>query len=392
MKSSGFETAILENVTLKTEQWSPQEHPDAEFKYIDINSIDRLTKTIVDAKQLSGSQAPSRARLIVNESDVIVSTVRPNLNAVALITKDLDKATASTGFCVLRPDNRRLDSRYLYHFVRHPAFISRLIERATGASYPAVTDKIILESKIPLPPLQVQKKIAAILEKADQARRKRQETLRLTDQFLQSAFLQMFGDPVINSKKYKKVKLSDLGTLERGRSKHRPRNAPELLGGKYPLVQTGDIANCYRYIKSFNQTYSEFGLGQSRMWPKGTLCITIAANIAKTGILAFDACFPDSVVGFTPNEKSKVEYVQYCLSFFQKILEDNAPESAQKNINLEILRKMEVPIPSLTEQKTFVLLIEKVEAFREKQRQSEQELEILFQSLMQKAFTGELAY
>jgi len=90
----------------------------------------------------------------------------------------------------------------------------------------------------------------------------------------------------------------DVGTLDRGVSKYRPRNAPELLGGPYPLVQTGEVSNCDGYIRSHVSTYSESGLRQSKMWPAGTLCITIAANIAKTGILTFPSCFPDSVVGF----------------------------------------------------------------------------------------------
>src|SRR5699024_9333217 len=116
-------------------------------------------------------------------------------------------------------------------------------------------------------------------------------------------------------------------------SKHRPRNAPELLGGQYPLVQTGDIPKNNLYIERFTQTYSELGLQQSKLWPKGTLCITIAANIAHTGILTFDACFPDSVVGYMSDQMSIV-FVSLWFSFLQENIEKNAPQSAQKNINL----------------------------------------------------------
>src|SRR5690606_38147340 len=98
------------------------------------------------------------------------------------------------------------------------------------------------------------------------------------------------------------VPLCELGNLDRGVSKHRPRNEPALLGGPYPLVQTGDVANSEGYIQNHLSTYTELGLKQSKLWPAGTLCITIAANIANTGILTYDACFPDSVVGFVPNE------------------------------------------------------------------------------------------
>ena len=144
-----------------------------------------------------------------------------------------------------------------------------------------------------------------------------------------------------------------VGQLDRGKSKHRPRNDPILLGGKHPLIQTGDVANSGGYITTYKATYSDIGLSQSRKWPAGTLCITIAANIANTGILEFDACFPDSVVGFKPYEFVTVEYVQAWLGFLQKIIEDAAPESAQKNINLEILRNLQIPLPHVEQQKKF---------------------------------------
>lgn len=107
-----------------------------------------------------------------------------------------------------------------------------------------------------------------------------------------------------------------MGELAREKSKNRPRNAPELLNGPYPLIQTGDIANAGIYLKEYTQTYSELGLKQSKMWKKGTLCITIAANIAKTSILTFDACFPDSVVAFIPSEKPIICLFNFgCLSY-----------------------------------------------------------------------------
>jgi type I restriction enzyme, S subunit len=247
-----------------------------------------------------------------------------------------------------------------------------------------------LQEEILLPPLPIQKKIAVILEKADATREKRQQANLLTEQFLQSAFLEMFGDPVTNPRGWDVAKLGEIGSLERGRSKHRPRNAPFLLGGPYPLIQTGEIANSMGYITNYTQTYSELGLKQSKMWKKGTLCITIAANIGKTAILTFDACFPDSIVGFNPNGRVKTEFIQRWFTFVQKKLEDSAPMVAQKNISLEILRKQDVPVPPIDLQQEFVTLVKKVELLRAKQKESEKELENLFQSLMQRAFKGEL--
>lgn len=94
-------------------------------------------------------------------------------------------------------------------------------------------------------------------------------------------FVEMFGDPVTNPMDWPIRYLGNLGELDRGVSKHRPRNEPSLLNGPYPLIQTGDVANCDGYIRKYTSTYSEEGLRQSRLWPQGTLCITIAANIGK---------------------------------------------------------------------------------------------------------------
>jgi type I restriction enzyme S subunit len=145
--------------------------------------------------------------------------------------------------------------------------------------------------------------------------------------------------------------LSQAGWLDRGKSKHRPRNAPHLYGGPYPFVQTGDIRHSDTYISSVEATYSEDGLAQSRLWPVGTMCITIAANIGKTALLSMEACFPDSVVGFLPGADGvSVRYVEYFMRSIQQRLEDEAPATAQKNINLEILEKVAIPILPYAEQ------------------------------------------
>ena len=106
--------------------------------------------------------------------------------------------------------------------------------------------------------------------------------------------------------------LDQLGEVARGRSRHRPRDAAFLYGGPFPFIQTGDVKRAGLYLTEYEQTYSEAGLAQSRLWPAGTLCITIAANIADTAILGIDACFPDSVIGFTADpENADVCFVKY---------------------------------------------------------------------------------
>ncbi|EHR0227583.1 restriction endonuclease subunit S [Vibrio parahaemolyticus] len=154
-------------------------------------------------------------------------------------------------------------------------------------------------------------------------------------------------------------RLPDLGELARGKSKHRPRNDPKLYeNGNIPLVQTGDVARANGTILTYTAKYNEFGLAQSQLWPKGTLCITIAANIADTATLGFDACFPDSVVGYTPYDKEiPTVYFDYFIKTAKENLERFAPSTAQKNINLEILSNVLVPCPPMQQ---FPRIVEKV--------------------------------
>ncbi|MER9142071.1 restriction endonuclease subunit S [Mesorhizobium sp. M0871] len=161
------------------------------------------------------------------------------------------------------------------------------------------------------------------------------------------------------------ARFPEVGIFERGKSRHRPRDDPKLFNpGLYPLVQTGEVARANEIINEFHSEYSEEGLEQSKMWPKGTMCITIAANIADTAILGFDACFPDSVVGFIPF--APISNPRFFLHFMKTAKADLlrfAPSTAQKNINLSILESVLVPIPPLEEMERIVGKIDELSAY-----------------------------
>ena len=187
--------------------------------------------------------------------------------------------------------------------------------------------------------------------------------------------------------------LSDLGDLGRGKSKHRPRNDPRLFGGIYPFVQTGEVKAANRIIRQYSQTLSDFGLQQSKLWPTGTLCITIAANIAETAFLGFDGCFPDSVVGFSAFEKIIApEYVDFFIQAARTRIEAYAPATAQKNINLETLENLVVPYCSTPEQKMILNILEErfsiIDQLELTIITSLQQSEALRQSILKKAFAG----
>jgi len=334
-----------------------------------------------------------RSDQMLSEGDILVSSANSwNLVGKCSWMPNLDWPASFGGFVsVLRANPNKVVPRFLYRWFasnRTQALLRSFGQKTTNISN--LNIERCLNMKLPLPPLPEQRRIATILDQADTLRAKRREALVQLDSLTQSIFIEMFGDPVTNPKGWPLVKLGDVGTLDRGVSKHRPRNDPKLLGGAYPLIQTGDVANCDSYIHTHSSTYSELGLKQSKLWPAGTLCITIAANIAKTGILKIDACFPDSVVGFRTNPEATVEYVRVWLSFLQKMLEESAPESAQKNINLAILRDLDVPLPPIAEQESFHKALLKQNAVHASLVASQANLEALFASLQHRAFRGEL--
>ena len=185
-----------------------------------------------------------------------------------------------------------------------------------------------------------------------------------------------------------------LGDFGRGKSKHRPRNDPKLYGGPYPFLQTGTVRASRGRITEFDSTYNEAGLAQSRLWPKGTICITIAANIAESGILEFDACFPDSIVGLVPNPLLVPEYIEFFIRTARESLDRYAPATAQKNINLGILEKVAVPLPPREEQEMIYSKtqeeLSKIEYINSQVEFVKQQSKGLRQTILRAAFSGEI--
>ena len=369
----------------KTGSVDPSKYQDESFDLYSIPAFDQGAPEVLDGSAIGS------AKQVVEPKDVLLSKIVPHIRRTWVVGEERGRRLIASGeWIVFR--NPRAEPGYLRQVLRSDPFHVQFMQTVAGVggsllrARPAQVARI----SIPLPPLPEQRRIAAILDQADALSAKRREALAQLDSLTQSIFIEMFGDPVGNPKAWALVQFGNVGTLDRGVSKARPRNAPELLGGPYPLIQTGDVANCDGYIRQNTATYSEAGLRQSKLWPAGTLCITIAANIAKTGILTFAACFPDSVVGFNAAQTATVEYVRVWLSFLQKALEEAAPESAQKNINLAILRNLKVPVPPLHLQRTFATRIQAVESLKTIQRAALAELDALFASLQHRAFAGML--
>lgn len=186
------------------------------------------------------------------------------------------------------------------------------------------------------------------------------------------------------------VGIGDVAKIERGKFTHRPRNEPRFYGGKYPFVQTGDVSNCDGYVRTYKQTLNEEGLAISKLFPSGTILITIAANIGFTGILEFDSACPDSLIGISPCERVQTEFLNYYLITQQPEMDRMAPKGTQKNINIQFLKPWPVPLHSFEEQK------EIAEAFSATDRkiglanQKRNQLKDLFRTLLHELMTAKI--
>ncbi|MGE3109694.1 MAG: restriction endonuclease subunit S [Phycisphaerales bacterium] len=381
------------------ETWSQiASDTDFEFEYIDIASIDREQKAIITTTRTRTPDAPSRARQIVQKGDVLVSTVRPGLNAVATVPESLDGAIASTGFTVLRCDERHLHGPYLFHWVRSTAFVDEMVRLATGASYPAVSDRIVKNSSIPIPfpddlrrSLAEQKRIAAILNKADAIRRRRQEAARLADTLVPSLFYEMFGDPDANSKKLPTTTIGELSRVLTGATPS--RLVADNFGGSIPWVKTTEVTN--GVIRSTEECITEQGMESSRceLYPVGSLVIALygqGATRGRVSLLGISAAANQACAIIPPAKTFVTSFLWTQLKMSYLRLRGEARGGNQPNLNLQIVRAFEVLNPPLERQKEFDRRFQRHAALLGTHEASGRQGDDLFNALVQRAFRGEL--
>lgn len=380
--------------------WNPlkADHDD-EFEYIDLSAVDQDTKKITAPRKIFCREAPSRARQIVSANDVLVSTVRPNLNGVARVPSELHQATASTGFCVLRPRSSSLSSSYLFHWVKSPQFVADMTKKATGQSYPAVSDKIISESLIPIPALPEQIRIAAILDQADALRVKRREALAQLDSLTQAMFIDMFGDPVTDPKGWGKMTVSKL--LEKaavfvdGDWVESKDQDPE---GEVRLVQLADIGDG-RYINKSGRFLNKptatrlkctvLKLGDiliARMPdPLGRACLF--PGDVKECVTVVDVC-----IIRTGENGPDPTWLMSCINSrsFRSVIAGEATGATRVRISRGNLSRLKIIAPPIELQREFSKRISVVERLKKSHSASLTELDNLFASLQHRAFRGEL--
>lgn len=309
-----------------------------------------------------------------------------------VITDEPNYAIKNVALFKKREDNQNMD--FFKYFLESPYAIESMVSQAKGAAQKFVGLKVLRSFNVPLPPKVEQKRIVekldALLTRIDTAIEHLQESITLADALYASELASVFS---LGQDKWPLKELNEVAEVARGKSKHRPRNDKSLFGGEYPFIQTGDVRNAQKYITTFSATYNEKGLQQSKLWPKGTICLTIAANIGDVAILGMEACFPDSVVGISSSEL-ETDYLYYFLTTLQQQLDSKANAAAQKNINLKILSEIKIPVPTIDEQKNIVKQIKEIDrlAVKLKAEISEKitKMQQLKASILDSAFKGEL--
>jgi len=379
---------------------NPSRTNDDEFDYIDIGSVDQERKEISAVKSILGVDAPSRARQILASGDILISTVRPNLNAVAVVPAEYAGAIGSTGFCVLRAQRHLVDLSFLFQWVKSSEFISDMVKKATGASYPAVSDRIILESEIPLPPLPEQCRIAQILDKAEALRAKRRAALAKLDTLAQSIFLEMFGDPESHGWQFSTIEhVADpaKGSIRTGPFGSQLLHSEFVESGVAVLGIDNAVRNEFQWGERRYITAEKYkALSRYKVYP-GDILITIMGTCGRCAIVPSDiqeAINTKHLCCITPDS------AKICSPFLHayflkhpialKYLGNLAKGAIMDGLNMGIIKNMPIPLPPLPLQQAFARRVEAIETLKAAHRASLAKLDALFASLQHRAFRGEL--
>ena len=372
-----------------SKMWDKEKKTDNVWLSIaDLNNTEK--GYISDSTEYVSDNAVPKMKLV--KANTLLMSFKLTIGRCAITKRDLFTNEAIAALPIL---DKNLDLFFLKYYLENFDW-AKLTEGDVKVKGKTLNKEKLKEVPITLPPLEEQKRIVKILDEKlamlETVKANAKANLQNAKDLFQSQLTKAFS----NTTWEKKVLLKDIAKdFSRGKSKHRPRNDKCLFGGNYPFIQTGDIRNTEKYITEYVDTYNETGLAQSKLWPEGTLCITIAANIAETAILTFPCCFPDSVIGFVPNEDiTTADYVFYLLQFFKAELQVLGKGAAQDNINLGTFEKMEFPLPPLPEQKHIVeqldSLSEKTKALQNIYKKILLDCDELKQALLAKAFAGEL--
>ena len=340
--------------------------------YIDISAVDNEEKRIISYQTIDSKDAPSRAKQLIKKNDILVSTVRPNLNAVAVIENETDNLmVASTGYCVLRCKDDA-DVRYMFNFCQSPYFIEDMTTQATGASYPAVSTSIVKSSLIPYYSIEEQHEIAKKIDAVSNLIALRKQQLSKLDELVKSRFIEMFGDPITNPMRWKKKSFDSL--CENLDYRRKPITASERQAGIYPYYGASGIVD-YVADYIFDENILLVSEDGANLLMRST---PIAFSVSGKVWVNNHA----HVVKF-----EKMSMQKYIEVFFSLInISDYITGSAQPKLNQSKLNSMMFPVPTEERLEKFLEFIEQVDKSKSEIQKSLEKLETLKKALMQKYF------
>jgi type I restriction enzyme S subunit len=318
-----------------------------EIPFLRIDDITSSSKYLTSHKTTINERGLSESSAKIIPAGTLLLTMYGTIGRCCITTYPVATNQAIASFL----EHPEIALEYLYYALEHKAREFTAVSSQTTQAN--ISASVLKQTRIVVPPLPEQKKIAEILSGIDKAisiKRIRHERRLIA--------ANLIFESLLSNIESRQAALSQIAHLERGKFSHRPRNDPAYYGGLYPFIQTGDIPKTGVAIREHKQTLNEKGLKVSRQFPAGTLVITIAATIGEVGILSYPACFPDSLVGIDPHkDKCDPVYLLFLLRRLKNTLLQMAPQSAQSNLNLEILGKLSVPLPSLPDQQRFSRMI-----------------------------------
>jgi type I restriction enzyme S subunit len=348
---------------------------------------------IVERDRVLGAMIKTKQQQVCKAGEFLVAEIDAKVGGFGIIPSELHGAIVSSHYFLFTVDSTRLENRFLDFFSKTPHFRDQV--RAQGSTnYAAIRPDDVLNYTIPLPPLAEQRRIVQRIEelalKVYEARSLRGQTIKEVRALFDRSQARAFKER--GALEY--LPLKDVAVLERGKFSHRPRNDPRFFEGHHPWIQIAEIERADKFIRNHSVTLNDDGLAISKKFPRGTVLVSIAATIGAVGILDFDCCVPDSIVGITPREGTEAEFLYHFLGYARAHLEDIAPQSAQKNINLQILGNLPVPKLTIGRQREIVLIFDelkiKVDFLTRHQAETALELAALLPSILDKAFKGEM--
>ena len=338
----------------------------------------------------------------VHPGDVLISLVG-TFGRVAIVPRNASPGIINPRLVRIAPDASRIDSGYLAVYIQSPIVQKVLVETAQGGTMGVLNATTLSKLSVTLPPLPEQKKIAAILSSVDEVIAKTEAVIAQL-QIVKKAMMEQLltkGMPGRHTRfkqteigeipeEWEVVPLGKVSSVERGKFSHRPRNDPKMFGGEFPFIQTGDVAACDGRITTYSQTLNAKGLLVSRLFPAGTIVITIAANIGDTGIATVDVAFPDSLVGIWADSRMDNRFLELVLRSRKHSLDAAAPQNAQKNINLQVLRPLLIQVPELSEQKQIADCIDALSQASLREQELLQTQQTLKSALSSSLLSGEI--